>query len=86
MRRRAALVPGTEPLSISHEPRRVKGNASDRCSVANSTGVLRRGGVTSVGISESESATMGAVSTTPRLVVDRGVAGEAHDRLTLVQP
>lgn len=39
MRRRAALVPGTEPLSISREPRRVKGNASDRCSVANSTGV-----------------------------------------------
>lgn len=39
MRRRAALVPGTEPLSIGHEPRRVKGNASDRCSVANSTGV-----------------------------------------------
>ena len=39
MRRRAALVPGTEPLSISHEPRRVKGNAADRCSVANSTGM-----------------------------------------------
>lgn len=39
MRRRAALVPGTEPLSTGHEPRRVKGNASDRCSVANSTGV-----------------------------------------------
>ena len=39
MRRRAALVPGPGPLPPGHEPRRVKGNASDRCSVANSTGV-----------------------------------------------